>query len=82
VSFSVCPGIWVPAVEGVYDRHDYSDEKAEALTRLAALVEKIINPPPANVADIEQARASRKAVPAHPISRIHLIPGNTAMALD
>ena len=32
-------------VEGVYDRHSYRDEKAEALRRLAGLVETILNPP-------------------------------------
>ena len=32
-------------VEGVYDRHSYRDEKAEALKRLAGVIEEIINPP-------------------------------------
>jgi integrase len=32
-------------VEGIYDRHTYRDEKAEALRRLAGLVETILNPP-------------------------------------
>lgn len=54
-------GHTIPSVEGVYDVHDYNDEKADALIRLAALVEKIINPPTGNVADLEQARADRKA---------------------
>ncbi len=35
----------IAGVEGVYDRHSYADEKADALNRLAALVETIINPP-------------------------------------
>ena len=39
----------IPGVEGVYDRHSYNDEKAEALARLAALMELIINPPADNV---------------------------------
>jgi integrase len=39
----------IRGVEGVYDRHSYEDEKAEALNRLAALVQTIINPPPENV---------------------------------
>lgn len=39
----------IAGVEGVYDRHQYCDEKAEALKRLAALVETIINPPVGNV---------------------------------
>lgn len=54
-------GHTIKGVEGTYDIYDYSDEKADALTRLAALVETIINPPPANVADLAQARAKRKA---------------------
>jgi integrase len=50
-----------PGVEGIYDRHHYDVEKAAALNALAALVERIVNPPPANVADLAQARkASRR----------------------
>jgi hypothetical protein len=36
-------------VEGVYDRHEYSEEKADALRKLAALIERIINPTAGNV---------------------------------
>jgi integrase len=39
----------IPGVEGVYDQHSYSDEKADALNRLAHLVETIVNPPEGNV---------------------------------
>jgi integrase len=39
----------IVGVEGIYDRHSYRDEKADALKRLAALVETIINPPVGNV---------------------------------
>jgi hypothetical protein len=39
----------IPGVEGVYDRHKYDVHKAEALMRLAGLIEKIINPPKDNV---------------------------------
>ena len=39
----------IAGVEGVYDRHSYREEKADALQRLAALVETIVNPPAANV---------------------------------
>ena len=35
----------IPGVEGVYDRHGYRDEKADALRRLAALVDTILHPP-------------------------------------
>jgi integrase len=34
----------IAGVEGVYDRHSYRDEKADALKRLAALIESIVNP--------------------------------------
>jgi hypothetical protein len=41
---------------GVYDRHDYSGEKADALVKLAALIERIINPPAAdNVVVLREA---------------------------
>lgn len=39
----------IPGVEGVYDRYDYVEEKRAALEALAALVERIVNPPEANV---------------------------------
>jgi integrase len=35
--------------EAVYDRHSYADEKADALRRLAALIDRIVNPPSDNV---------------------------------
>jgi integrase len=34
----------IAVVEGVYDRHSYREEKAEALRKLAALVDGIVNP--------------------------------------
>ena len=34
----------IEGVEGVYDRHSYRDEKADALRRLATLIEGIVNP--------------------------------------
>ena len=33
----------IEGVEGVYDRHHYRDEKADALKRLAGLVERIVD---------------------------------------
>ena len=39
----------IPGVEGVYDRHRYNDEKAHALEALANLIDRILNPPAANV---------------------------------
>jgi len=47
----------IPGVEGVYDRYGYLPEKRDALTRLAALVERIINPPANNVASFDEQRA-------------------------
>jgi integrase len=35
----------IPGIAGVYNRHAYFEEKAEALNRLAARIETIINPP-------------------------------------
>ena len=46
----------IKGVEGVYDRHSYTEEKAHALKALAGLIEKIINPPADNVVSLE-ARA-------------------------
>jgi integrase len=39
-------------VEGIYDRHDYREEKAQALRQLAALIGNIVNPPIGNVVSI------------------------------
>jgi integrase len=44
----------IQGVEGVYDRHSYADEKAEALEKLAGLVALILNPPKGNVVQIER----------------------------
>ncbi len=38
-------GHTIKGVEGTYDRHPYDPEKAHALEVLAALVERIVNPP-------------------------------------
>jgi integrase len=46
----------IPGVEGVYDRHSYADEKAEALQRLADLVATILNPPEGNVVALRHGR--------------------------
>ena len=45
----------ITGVEGTYDRHSYRDEKADALRRLAGLIETIINPPAANVISLRDA---------------------------
>ena len=45
-------------VEATYDRHDYVDQKTDALKRLAALIEEIVNGTPAKVVRLKpKARA-------------------------
>ena len=39
----------LPGVEGTYDRHEYRDEKADALAKLAGLIVLILDPPVDNV---------------------------------
>jgi len=34
----------IPGVEGTYDRYEYLTEKRDALEKLAALIDRIINP--------------------------------------
>jgi len=48
----------IAGVEGTYDRHSYADEKRDALERLAAMIERILNPPPSNVATLDKHHAS------------------------
>ncbi len=43
----------IPGVAGVYDRHQYFEEKGQALAKLAELVEQIVSEPAA-------ARATRR----------------------
>lgn len=47
-------------VKRVYDRYDYAAEKADALQRLAAKVESIVNPPPENVVPIRRDQRRRR----------------------
>jgi integrase len=42
----------IQGVEGVYNRHSYDAEKADALRKLAALVERIVDPPAENVFEL------------------------------
>lgn len=47
----------IPGVEGVYNRYDYYDEKADALERLEMLIDQIVNPPDrGNVVPLEARR--------------------------
>jgi integrase len=48
----------IAGVEGTYDRHSYADEKRDALEKLAAMIERILNPLPSNVETLgDRARA-------------------------
>ncbi len=47
----------IAGVEGTYDRHSYADEKQDALEKLAAMIERILNPIPSSVAMIGEHRA-------------------------
>ena len=47
----------IAGVEGTYDRHSYADEKRDALEKLAAMIERIFEPLPSNVASIDGRRA-------------------------
>ena len=49
----------IRGVEGIYDRHSYGPEKAHALRQLAAIVEKIFNPPPPNGVAIDRKKKRR-----------------------
>jgi integrase len=40
-----CMGHAIAGVEGIYDRHSYTAEKADALNALASLVQAILHPP-------------------------------------
>jgi integrase len=46
----------LPGVEGIYDRHAYADEKAEALNKLAALIDSIVHPLSADVLPMKQGK--------------------------
>jgi integrase len=48
----------IDGVEGIYDRHQYTSEKAAALAKLAALVERIVAGPSDNVVPLHETAAS------------------------
>ena len=50
-------GTAISGVEGVYDRHSYRDEKADALRKLATLIDSIV--PHENVLPLAK-RAKRR----------------------
>jgi integrase len=51
----------IVGVAGTYDRHGYRDEKADALARLAALIDSIVNPRSANVVPLTKPRKRRRS---------------------
>jgi integrase len=51
-----CLGHVIPGVRGIYDRHEYFEEKRLAFNALAAQIERIINPPAANVVPMRGER--------------------------
>jgi integrase len=50
----------IPGVKGVYDRYAYRDEKADALARLAALIDTIVHPRSADVLPMKPRKAKRR----------------------
>ena len=46
----------IAGVEGTYDRHSYADEKRDALEKLAAMIERILNPMQTSIATIAEHR--------------------------
>ena len=52
----------IAGVEGIYDRHAYRDEKADALAKLAALIELIVDPGRANVVAMTNPKRRQLAV--------------------
>jgi integrase len=51
-----CLGHKLPGVRAVYDRHRYLEEKRHAFEAVAALIDRIVNPPVDNIVAIGQAR--------------------------
>lgn len=46
-----------PGIKGVYDLHNYADEKREALTLWNGRLHSIVEPPASNVVELAAARA-------------------------
>jgi integrase len=51
----------IAGVEGTYDRHSYADEKRDALEKLAAMIERILEPVPSNVTTFDARRAKAQS---------------------
>lgn len=50
-----CLGHVLGGVEGIYNRHDYMTEKRDAFEKLAAMIDRILNPPEGNVVHFRTA---------------------------
>lgn len=46
----------IAGVEETYDRHSYADEKRDALEKLSAMIERILNPSTPSVVTIAEHR--------------------------
>ena len=46
----------IPGVEGVYDRHSYLNEKCDALEKLSAIINSILQPEQKNVIRLERGK--------------------------
>ena len=58
-----CLGHALPGIRGTYDLHDYEKEKRHAFEALAAEIERIVRPPPAEkVADLAAERGKVAAL--------------------
>jgi integrase len=51
----------IAGVEGTYDRHSYKDEKRDALEKLAAIIERILESLPSKVATFDAGRAKARS---------------------
>ena len=58
-----CLGHVIGGVRGVYDRHEFYDEKKRAFELLAQQIAAIVDPPPANVLPFPQAAGGKDARP-------------------
>ena len=47
----------VQGIKRTYDRHDYLAEKRDALEKLGAAIERILNPPTGNVVEMKAKTA-------------------------
>ena len=50
-----CLGHVIGGVRGVYDRHEFRAEKLRAFEALAAQINRIVDPPAANVVALHEA---------------------------